>query len=157
MVHEIDSETVVDQETTLEQAHSEALASPRLTTLLITIFALIALMITAAGIAGVMTLSVNQRKHELGIRLALGATPQGVLWMVLRQGMVSTLVGLAIGALAAWALTRILRTLLFAVEPTDPLTFLTIAWVLAATALLSCLLPARRVTSIDPMVALRSE
>ena len=156
-VHEIDPETVVDQTTTLEQAHSEALASPRLTTMLITIFALIALMITAAGIAGVMTLSVNQRTHELGIRLALGATPQGVFWMVLRQGMLSTLVGLAIGSLAALALTRILRTLLFAVEPTDPLTFLTISWVLAGIAFLSCLVPARRVTSIDPIVALRSE
>jgi predicted permease len=157
VVHEIDSETVVDQTTTLEQAHREALASPRLTTLLITIFALIALMITAAGIAGVMALSVNQRKHELGIRLALGATPQGVLWMVLRQGMVSTLVGLAIGSLAAFALTRMLRTLLFEVEPTDPLTFLAIAWVLGGIALLSCLVPARRVTSIDPMATLRSE
>ena len=156
-VHDIDPETVVDQTTTLEQAHSEALASPRLTTLLITIFALIALMITAAGIAGVMALSVNQRKHELGIRLALGATPQGVLWMVLRQGMMTTLVGLAIGSLAAFALTRILRTLLFAVEPTDPLTFLTISGVLGVIALLSCFLPARRVTSIDPMIALRSE
>ena len=156
-VHEIDSETVVDQTTTLEQAHSEALASPRLTTLLITIFALIALMITAAGIAGLMTLSVNQRKHELGIRLALGATPQSVLWMVLRQGMVSALVGLAIGSLAALGLTRILRTLLFEVEPTDPFTFLAISLVLAGTALIACLLPARRVTSIDPMVALRSE
>ena len=156
-MHEIDAETVVDQTTTLEQAHSDALASPRLTTLLITIFALIALMITAAGIAGVMALAVNQRTHELGIRLALGATPQGVLWMVLRQGMITTLVGLAIGSLAALALTRILRTLLFAVEPTDPLTFMTIAGVLGGIAWLSCMVPARRVTRIDPMVALRSE
>ena len=156
-VHEVDPETVVDKTTTLEQAHSEALASPRLTTLLITIFALIALIITAAGIAGVMALAVNQRTHELGIRLALGATPQGVLWMVLRQGMVTTCVGLAIGSLAALALTRILRTHLFAVEPTDPLTFLTIAGVLGGIAWLACMVPARRVTRIDPMVALRSE
>lgn len=113
--------------------------------------------VVTLGIAGVMALSVNQRKHELGIRLALGATPKSVLWMVLRQGMISTLVGLAIGSLAAFALTRILRSLLFAVEPTDPLTFLTISVVLGGIALLSCLVPARRVTSIDPMVALRSE
>jgi ABC-type antimicrobial peptide transport system permease subunit len=157
VVREIDSETVVDQETTLAQARREAMASPRLTTLLITVFALIALMITAAGIAGVMALSVNQRKHELGIRLALGATPQSVLWMVLRQGMVSALMGLAIGSLGALALTRILRTLLFAVEPTDPLTFFVISLVLGGTALLACLAPARRVTSIDPIIALRSE
>lgn len=104
-----------------------------------------------------MALAVNQRTHELGIRLALGATPHGVLWMVLRQGMITTCVGLAIGSLAALALTRILRTLLFAVEPTDPLTFLTIAAVLGGIAWLACMVPARRVTRIDPMVALRSE
>jgi ABC-type antimicrobial peptide transport system permease subunit len=104
-----------------------------------------------------MALSVNQRRHELGIRLALGATPHSVLWMVLRQGMVSALLGLAIGSVAALALTRMLATFLFDVEPTDPLTFLAVSVVLAATAMIACLVPAWRVTSIDPMMALRSE
>ncbi|PWT91413.1 MAG: hypothetical protein C5B55_08165 [Blastocatellia bacterium] len=156
-VHEIDPETVVDRETTLEQAQREALTSPRLTMLLITLFALTALVITAAGIAGVMALSVSQRKQELGIRLALGATPRSVLWMVLRQGMVAALLGLAIGSVAALALTRMLRTLLFAIEPTDPFTFIAVSCVLATTAFIACIVPARRVTSIDPMTALRCE
>jgi predicted permease len=156
-IYELDAETAIDHVGTLEEAHSEALASPRLTAMLLGLFAALALVITAAGLAGVMALSVNQRAHELGIRMALGATQNGVLRMVLRQGMALVLIGLALGSLGALALTRLMSSLLFAVEPTDPLTFLAVSLVLLAAAGIACYLPARRVTLIDPMVALRSE
>ncbi len=156
-IYEIDGETAIDLVNTLDEVRSESLASPRLTAILLTLFAALALVITAAGIAGVMSLSVTQRTHELGIRLALGATQTRMLWLVLRQGMALVLVGLAIGTVGALALTRLMTTLLFAVEPTDPFTFLTVSLVLAVAAAVACYVPARRVTTIDPMLALRSE
>jgi len=156
-VHEFDPETAVTNVQTLEQVRTESLASPRLTTSLITLFGALALIITAAGVAGVMALSVSQRTRELGIRLALGATQGSVLRLVVRQGMSLVLVGLVLGIVGALALTRVMSALLFAIEPTDPLTFLAVSLVLAAVAAVACLMPARRVTSIDPMLALRSE
>ena len=157
VVYEIDPETAVDRVQTLEQVRSDAVASPRLTAILLAMFAGLALVITAAGIAGVMALSVNQRTHELGVRLALGATPGNVLGMVMREGMTFVLVGLSVGLGGALLLGRLMSSLLFAVEPTDPVTFLMVALVLFAVAAAACFVPARRVTSIDPMLALRSE
>jgi putative ABC transport system permease protein len=156
-IHELDGETAIDLVNTLAEARNESLASPRLTTLLLTLFAALALVITAAGIAGVMSLSVTQRTHELGVRLALGATQSRVLWLVSRQGMALVLIGLAIGTAGALALTRMMTALLFAIEPTDPLTFLAVSLVLATAAAFACYVPARRVTTIDPMLALRAE
>jgi len=156
-VYEVDSDTAVDRVQTLEQVRSDAVASPRLTAMLLAMFAGLALVITAAGIAGVMALSVNQRTHELGVRLALGATPGKVLRMVMRQGMSFVLIGLSVGLGGALLLGRLMSSLLFAVEPTDPITFLAVAFVLIAVAAAACFVPARRVTSIDPMLALRSE
>ena len=156
-IHEVDSETAVTNVQTLEQVKSESLASPRLTTLLLGLFALVALTITASGIAGVMALSVSQRTHELGIRMALGASQGKVLGMIMRQGMGMVLAGLALGVIGALLLTRVLSALLFAVEPTDPLTYIAVSLVLAGVAGISCFVPARKVTSIDPMIALRSE
>ncbi|MBI3426586.1 MAG: ABC transporter permease [Acidobacteria bacterium] len=160
-VYDFDPETAIDHVRTLEDARSEALASPRLTATLLSLFAALALLITAAGIAGVMALAVAQRTHEIGIRLALGASKSAVLWLVLEQGMRLVLVGLAVGSSGALVLTRVLsawmNTLLFAVEPADPLTYLLVALVLAAAAAAACYLPARRVTGINPMIALRSE
>jgi predicted permease len=147
----------VDQVRSLEQIHSEAVASPRLTAALMGIFAAVALVITVAGIAGVMALSIGQRKHEIGIRMALGATPAQVQRMVMRHGMSMVLAGLVLGAGAAFWLAGLMQRLLFGVAPTDPLTFASVAAVLAATAALACYLPARRAASTDPMVALRSE
>jgi predicted permease len=157
VVYEVDPDTAVDRVQTLEQVRSDAVASPRLTAILLAMFAGLALVITAAGIAGVMALSVNQRTHELGVRLALGATPGNVLGMVMREGMSYVLVGLSVGLGGALLLGRLMSALLFAVEPTDPLTFLIVALVLIAVAATACFVPARRVTSIDPMLALRSE
>ncbi len=156
-VYEVDPDTAVDRVQTLEQVRSDAVASPRLTAILLAMFAGLALVITAAGIAGVMALSVNQRTHELGVRLALGATPGKVLGMVMRQGMSFVLVGLSVGVAGALLLGRLMSALLFAVEPTDPVTFMAVALVLIAVAAAACFVPARRVTSIDPMLALRSE
>ncbi len=156
-VHEIDRETAVDEVQTLEQAHYDSLASSRLTAMLLSLFAGLALVITAAGIAGVMALSVTQRTHEIGIRIALGATQSRVLSLVMRQGLAFVLAGLALGSVGALALARLMSPLLFAIEPTDPLAFLAVSILLFSTAAIACYVPARRVTMIDPLQALRSE
>ncbi len=156
-VYGLDAETAIDHVRTLEEARSDALASPRLTALLLGLFALLAQVITATGLAGVMALLVNQRKRELGIRLALGAAPRDVLRMVLRQGLALVACGLALGFVGALALRRVMAGLLFAVGPGDPLTWLGVSLVLTLVATVACWLPARRVTLIDPLQALRSE
>jgi putative ABC transport system permease protein len=156
-VYAVDPENAIDQAQTLENVRNESIASPRLTAALLGMFAALAVFITAAGIAGVMALTVSQRTHEIGIRMALGASAGGVLRLVLRQGLTLVFVGLALGVAGAFALTRMMSTLLFAVEPTDPLTWLAVALALAAVAALACFAPARRATSIDPLTALRSE
>jgi ABC-type antimicrobial peptide transport system permease subunit len=156
-VFRIDAETAVDRVQTLEQVRSESVASPRLTTILLAMFAGLALVITAAGIAGVMALTVSQRTRELGIRLALGASPASVLRLVMKQGLVLVVVGLALGVAGALALTRLLTALLFSTAPTDVLTFFAVGFVLLSVAAMACFVPARRVTGIDPMLALRSD
>jgi predicted permease len=155
--HEIDPQQPVVRVLTLEQIRNEWLASPRLTALLITIFAGLALIITLAGISGVMALSVSQRTREIGIRMALGATRESVLRMVLWQGMVLVVIGLVIGSAGAPPLTRMMKELLFGVQSTDPLTFAAVALVLLTVAAAACFVPSRRAASVDPMTALRSE
>jgi len=156
-VYDLDQETAVDNVQTLERVRDESLASPRLTALLLGLFAALAMVITAAGIAGVMALTVTQRTHEIGVRMALGASSANVMAMVMRQGMTLVVIGLAVGAAGAFALARMMSALLFSVAPGDPLTFGAVAAVLILVAALSCLVPARRVTTIDPMLALRAE
>lgn len=154
-VASIDPEQPVDQFRTLSEVRLASLESPRLTATLLGLFATLALVITATGIAGVIAFSVNQRTQEFGVRMALGAGRMTVLAMVVRQGLQFVAVGLAIGTAGALVLTRVMTNLLFGVEPTDAITFLSVALVLIAVATTACLIPARRAASVDPLVALR--
>jgi predicted permease len=154
-VHAIGPEQPVDHFRTLAEIHSGALAAPRLTAILLSSFAGLALFITATGIAGVIAFSVGQRRREFGIRMALGALPSSVQRMVLGQGMRPVVAGLALGLAGAIILTRLWASLLYEVAPTDPPTYFVVAAVLGVVAALACFVPARRATGVDPMVALR--
>ena len=156
-IFEVDPQTAIPNVETLEQARKASMASPRVMTDLLGIFAALALMIAACGIGGILALTVNQRLNEIGIRVARALKPADLLAMILRQGMTLVLVGLAIGLASAMGLTRLMKTLLFEVQPTDPLTFAGVSLVLGAAALLACYIPARRALRIDPLRALRSE
>jgi putative ABC transport system permease protein len=156
LVHAADAEAAVVGVRTLEEVRHESIASPRLTTLLLGLFAVLALTITAAGLSGAIAFSVSQRTHEIGIRLALGAEPRRVVGMLLWQGMQSVALGLLLGVLGALALTRLATGLLYGVAPTDVACFAASTVVLVGVATIACLVPARRATTIHPLVALRS-
>jgi len=156
LVKEMDPQQPVTDVKTLAQVRADNLASPRLTALLLGAFALLAIFITAAGIAGVIAYSVSQRTQEIGIRLALGAEPSSVLAMVLRQGMALVGLGLALGVLGGVAISRIMSGLVFGIAAHDPVTFVLGAALLTAVGALACLVPARRAAGVDPMIALRS-
>ena len=156
-IREIDGQTAIPNVETLEQARQDVIAPPRVLADLLGIFAALALAIAAAGVGGMLALAVNQRWNGIGIRVALGAKPADVVGMILRQGMALVFAGLALGAAAAIGLTRMMRTLLFEVEPADPPTFAGVSLALVAVALLACYLPARRALRVDPLLALRRE
>ncbi|HEY6390802.1 MAG TPA: ABC transporter permease [Bryobacteraceae bacterium] len=157
VILEEDPQTAIPNVETLEQARLDSMASPRVMTDLLGIFAALALAIAAFGIGGILALTVNQRVNEIGIRMALGAKPGDVLSMILRQGMTLVMAGLVVGMVSAFALTGMMKSLLFQVEPNDPLTFAGVSAVLGTVALMACYVPARRALRIDPLRALRSE
>jgi len=156
-IREIDSQTAIPNVETLEQASHDAVASPRILANLLAIFAALALVISAAGVGGMLALAVNQRWNEIGIRIALGAKPRDVAGMIVRQGMTLVVAGLVVGIFAAAALTRMMQSLLFEVQPFDPITFVGVSLTLALVALVACYLPARRALRVDPLLALRQE
>jgi putative ABC transport system permease protein len=142
---------------TMEQVISGSLAERRFTMLLLIIFASTALVLAAVGIYGVMSYAATRRTHELGVRMALGASRRNVLRLVLREGMALAAIGTGVGLAAALGLTRFLASLLYGVRPADPATLAAVAMLLAGIALLACGVPAWRATKVDPMVALRYE
>jgi putative ABC transport system permease protein len=142
---------------TMENIVSDSIAQPRLSMMLMGLFGVLALLLATVGIYGLLSYAVTQRTQEMGIRMALGARMTDVLSLILKQGMMLVLVGEVLGLLGAFALTRLLRALLFGVTPTDGPTFILVSALLTAVALLACYLPARRATKVDPLVALRYE
>lgn len=156
-LHELDRDLPTYRVITMDQRIAESLSRRRFTTILLTLFAGLALALAAVGIYGVMAYLVSQGTRELGIRMALGATQRTILRLVIRQGMFLALCGVGIGLIAAVGFARLVSGLLFGVRATDPLTFAAIAGLLAAVALLASYIPARRAARIDPMISLRSE
>jgi predicted permease len=142
---------------TMTEVISDSIWQPRLYAILFGVFAAVALALASVGLYGVMAYSVSERSREIGIRIALGAQRRDVLKLVVAQGLTLTLIGIGIGLAAALALTRLMRSLLFEVSVTDPLTFAGLAALLSVVALLACYLPARRATKVDPMVSLKCE
>ena len=159
-VSEVDANLPLDDVKTQVEQSEQTLAQERLFAKLLTLFGLLAQQLAAIGLYGVMAYGVSQRIHEIGIRMALGATSTDVLKMILRQGLALTLAGVALGLVGAYVLTKYLASLtdmLYGVRATDPLTFAAVAALLTAVALAACYVPARRATKVDPMVALRYE
>jgi putative ABC transport system permease protein len=151
----VDPGVTFDQIGTMQQALASSIAQPRFDTMLLVIFAGVALALAAIGTYGVVAYSVAQRTHEIGVRMALGAGQSDVWNMVLRQAGRMALTGIAIGVIGALALTRLLKTLLFATSATDPLTFAAVAAALLIVSLVAAFVPARRATKISPSTALR--
>jgi putative ABC transport system permease protein len=156
-IWKVNKDQAVTNVQTLEEIKSQSMAPTRLRTALLAIFAGVAVLLAAVGIYGVLTYSVAQRVHEMAIRLALGASPANLLKLVIGKAMLMVLLGLAIGVVGAFALTRVLASLLFDTSPTDPVTWIAVGVLLAGVALLACYVPARRTTKVDPMAVLRYE
>jgi putative ABC transport system permease protein len=156
-IHAVDKDQAIYNVTTLDQLLADSISLRRFSMILLIIFAAVALTLAAVGIYGVISYSVTQRTHEIGIRMALGASRRDIIKLVVGQGMMLTLAGVGVGLVASFALTRVLESLLFAVSETDPTTFILIPATLTIVALGACAVPARRATKVDPMIALRYE
>jgi putative ABC transport system permease protein len=156
-VRELDPTLPVYSLRSMNEVVSRSMVQPRFLALLLATFSGIALFLAALGIYGVMAYSVAQRTQEIGVRMALGARPLHVLRLVFGQSLVMLAIGTVIGLVGAFVLTRLMRTLLFGVTATDPLTYVSVVGLLALVALLACYIPARRAAKVDPLVALRYE
>jgi putative ABC transport system permease protein len=156
-IRAVDADIPLTRVTTMTERLSQAVGGQRFQTLLLGIFAGIALLLAAVGIYGVLSYSISLRTHEIGVRMSLGASRPDVLKMVIREGMVLAIVGAAIGLTGSFALTQMMSGLLFQVSPHDPVTLVAVSALMLGVALLACFIPARRATRVDPMVALRYE
>src|ERR1044072_5924517 len=156
-VWSVDKDQPVSNVRTLDQVFSAAISQERFQALMLGLFAALALLLACVGLYGVISYSVVQRTHEIGVRMALGAQPVDVLQLVIRQGMLLTFVGLVIGIVAGTFVTRVLTGMLFGVTPGGPLRFAGVPGLLVIVAFLACYVPARRATRIDPLIALRYE
>jgi len=142
---------------TVPQIIATSMTATTFQTFLLGVFAGLALLLASVGIYGVLSYVVTQRTNEIGIRMALGAGRRNVLWMIIRQGLVLTVIGITVGVAGTYALTGLLGSLLFGVKATDPLTFVAVSVVMGVVAMSACMVPAWRATRVDPMVALRYE
>jgi len=156
-IRDVDPQLAVDRVATIESLEEDSIASPRVTAILMGLFAVLALVISASGIAAVMALTVSQRTNEFGIRMALGGSRESILYMILRQGLTLAVAGTALGIAGALALTRLVAALLYDTSPTDVPTFAATCLLFVLVAGTACLIPARRITGIDPSSALRRE
>jgi putative ABC transport system permease protein len=157
MVRQVEPEATVDDIATLQQLRSDSISRPRFYAVLLGIFAAVAVTLAAVGIYGVMAYSVTRRTREIGIRMALGAARADVLRLVLGQTLALTALGITLGLAGAAAFTRYLAGLLFGLTPLDPTTFIAVALVFSVVATCAALVPARRATNVDPLIALRYE
>jgi len=157
VVHAVDPDQPISNVATMQELLGEEAAQRRVGMTLLVVFSALAVLLASLGLYGVLAYFVTQHTNEIGVRLALGATPRNIVFLVLRKGMSLTLLGVAGGLVAAISLTRLVTSLLFGVEPGDPLTFVSVSLLLVTVALLACLIPARRGAKTDPMVALRYE
>jgi putative ABC transport system permease protein len=157
VVRSIDANQPIVKMRTMDQNISDSIAQPRFRTVLLAIFAGLALSLAAVGIFSVMAYSVTQRTRELGVRMALGASRGRVLQLVLGHGMRLTLLGVVLGGVGTFAVSRYIQSLLFNVSPHDPATLPAVAAGLVVVSMIACYLPARRATQVDPMVALRQD
>jgi putative ABC transport system permease protein len=157
IIREVDPDQPISNVATMEEVLGTEAAQRRMGMIMLVGFALLALLLASLGIYGVLAYFVTQHTNEIGVRQALGATPRDILFLVLKKGMGLTLIGVAIGLASAFALTRLMRSLLFGVKASDPLTFIAVPLLLTFVALLACYIPARRATKVDPLVALRYE
>ena len=157
IIREVDPDQPISNIATMSDVLGVEAEQRRMGMIMLAAFAGLALLLASLGIYGVLAYFVTQHTNEIGVRMALGANRRNILALVLKKGMGLTLVGVAVGTAAAFALTRLMSSLLFGVKASDPLTFVAVPLLLAVVALLACLIPARRATKVNPIVALRYE
>jgi putative ABC transport system permease protein len=156
-LHELDAALPMSSVRTMDEWVSNNAAQPRLNAILLAVFAVVAILIAAIGIYGVLAYSVNQRTREIGLRMALGAPRGQVLRLIVREGMIVGALGIGAGLAGAMALSRVLASLVFDVQVRDPLTYTAVALALALVALAACVIPARKASRVDPLIALRCD